>query len=167
VAFCSTGDRQVPINDTLAALFREIRKEQPVGTRDVFTFWNGEHKQLGPAPVKERRELAPIPEAIDSVKTSFKAVCRRAEIRNFHFHDLRHTFASQMVMRGASLKDVQEILGHKTMTMTLRYAHLSQEHKQKAVNLLNGLTAAQNPSMSQNVTKPLCSPSEASLSLAI
>ena len=37
--------------------------------------------------------------------------------------------------------EVQEILGHKTMTMTLRYAHLSQEHKKKAVTLLNGLTA--------------------------
>jgi integrase len=39
------------------------------------------------------------------------------------------------------LKQVQEILGHKTMAMTLRYAHLSQEHKKKAVSLLNGLTA--------------------------
>jgi len=43
-------------------------------------------------------------------------------------------------MKGASLKEVQEILGHKSMTMTLRYAHLSQEHKKKAVNLLNDLT---------------------------
>jgi site-specific recombinase XerD len=49
-----------------------------------------------------------------------------------------------MIMGGDSLKEVQEILGHKTMTMTLRYAHLSQEHKKKAVNLLNGLTASTN-----------------------
>ena len=58
-------------------------------------------------------------------------------------------------MRGASLKELQEILGHKTMTMTLRYAHLSQEHKKKAVNLLNGLTASKNKTgndLSQNVT---------------
>ena len=41
---------------------------------------------------------------------------------------------------GGSLKDVQELLGHKSMTMTLRYAHLTQESKRKAVNLLNGLT---------------------------
>ena len=47
-----------------------------------------------------------------------------------------------MIMRGASLKEVQEILGHKTMT--LRYAHLSQEHKKKAVNLLNELTPLKN-----------------------
>jgi len=39
------------------------------------------------------------------------------------------------------LKDLQEILGHKTLTMTMRYAHLSQEHKKKAFNLLNGLTS--------------------------
>jgi hypothetical protein len=39
------------------------------------------------------------------------------------------------------LKDVQELLGHKTMSMTLIYSHLSQEHKKKAVDLLNGLTA--------------------------
>ena len=39
------------------------------------------------------------------------------------------------------MKDLQEILGHKTLTMTMRYAHLSQEHKKKAFNLLNGLTS--------------------------
>jgi hypothetical protein len=47
-------------------------------------------------------------------------------------------------MRGDFLKEVQEILGHKTITITLRYAHLSQEHKKKAVNLLIGLTALLN-----------------------
>ena len=46
-----------------------------------------------------------------------------------------------MIMRGATLKEVQELLGHKDIKMTMRYAHLSQEHKKKAVNLLNGLTA--------------------------
>ena len=50
-------------------------------------------------------------------------------------------------MKGASLKDVQEILGHKDMTMTLRYAHLSPEHKKKTVNLLNGLTAVEMSQM--------------------
>ena len=73
-------------------------------------------------------------------KKGFKAALKRAGIEDFRFHDLRHTFASHLLMRGGALKDVQEILGHKTMTMTLRYAHLSGEHKRKAVNLLNGLT---------------------------
>jgi hypothetical protein len=47
-----------------------------------------------------------------------------------------------MVMKGASIKEVQEILGHKRIEMTMRYAHLSPEHKQKAVSLLSGLTAS-------------------------
>jgi len=45
-------------------------------------------------------------------------------------------------MWGGDLKDVQELLGHKSMSMTLRYSHLSQEHKKRAVNLLNRLTAS-------------------------
>jgi integrase len=81
-------------------------------------------------------------EDLSNIKRSFASAVIRAKIEDYKFHDLRHTFASHMIMRCASLKEVQEILGHKTMTMTLRYAHLSQEHKKKAVNLLNGLTAS-------------------------
>ena len=80
-------------------------------------------------------------DCLDEIKGSFQTACRSAGIHDFRFHDLRHTFASHFVMRGGSLEDLQETLGHKTMAMTLRYAHLSQEHKKKAVNLLNGLTA--------------------------
>ncbi len=77
------------------------------------------------------------------INSAFKTALREAEIQDFKFHDLRHMFASQVLLKGGSLKDVQELLGHKTMTMTLRYAHLTQEHKRKAVNLLNGLTTPQ------------------------
>lgn len=75
------------------------------------------------------------------INKSFQASLKKAGIEDFRFHDLRHTFASHFVMRKGSLKDLQELLGHKTLTMTMRYAHLSQEHKKKAVNLLNGLTS--------------------------
>ncbi|MCU0538385.1 MAG: site-specific integrase, partial [Desulfobacterales bacterium] len=78
--------------------------------------------------------------AIRHLKNSFRGACRRAGIEDFRFHDLRHTAASQLVIKGASLKEVQELLGHKTMAMTLRYAHLSKESMRRAVNLLNGLT---------------------------
>ena len=90
--------------------------------------------------------------AIDRVDRAFKAALIRAGIQDFRFHDLRHTAASHLVMRGASLKDVQEILGHKTMTMTLRYAHLSQEHKKRAVSLFSGLTSSVKFDMAQNGT---------------
>ena len=92
---------------------------------------------------------------VSRIDRAFHGALERAGIKDFRFHDLRHTFASHLIMRGASLKEVQELLGHKTMTMTLRYAHLSQEHKKKAVNLLNGLTGYVKPDMSQNVTNPI------------
>ena len=77
---------------------------------------------------------------ISRVDRSFKGALERAGIKDFRFHDLRHTFASHVIMRDGSLKDVQELLGLRAMTMTLRCAHLSREHKKNAVNLLNGLT---------------------------
>jgi integrase len=141
-----TGEtRYVPINDVLAELLREIRSEQGPDVEHVFTFANGEHHLKAKDPVRTRKGPAPVPEAIKNPKAAFDAALRGAGIRNFKFHDLRHTFASHLVMRGGSLKELQEILGHKTMTMTLCYAHLSPEHKKKAVNLLNGLTAPKTP----------------------
>ena len=92
-------------------------------------------------PVRGRKGPAPVPGRIKSIKTAFNASVRRAGIEDFRFKDLRHTFASHMVMRGATMKELQELMGHRDMKMTNRYAHLSPEHKQKAVNLLNGLTA--------------------------
>jgi integrase len=117
--------RQIPVNDALAAMFKEIRKEMHFTSEYVFTWWGGH--------------------IIKQVDRGFHAACQRAEIEGVRFHDLRHTFASHLVIRGASLKEVQELLGHKTMTMTLRYAHLAEENKKSAVNLLNGLgTLCQN-----------------------
>lgn len=65
----------------------------------------------------------------------------RRDIKDFHFHDLRHTFASHFVMAGVDITTIKELLGHKTLTMTLRYAHLAPSHQVKAVDLLdNALT---------------------------
>ena len=133
--------REIPINKALASLFKEIKKEKEVKFDHVFTYAKGGHSLKGKMSVRRRKGLAPVEKSVANVSRAFKSALYRAGIEDFKFHDLRFKSASHMIMRGASLKEVQEILGHKTMTMTLRYAHLSQEHIKNAVNLLNDLTA--------------------------
>ncbi len=60
----------------------------------------------------------------------------KPEISDFHWHDLRHTFASRLTMAGVDLRTVQQLMRHKTIAMTLRYSHLSPTHTLEAVNKL-------------------------------
>jgi integrase len=73
------------------------------------------------------------------VRTAFSQALTRAGIKGFRFHDLRHTFASHFVMRGGSLKALQEILGHADYKMTLRYSHLSPAHLRADMDRMEGL----------------------------
>jgi integrase len=65
-------------------------------------------------------------------------VIRAAKISDFHWHDLRHTFASRCVMAGVDIRTLQQLLGHKTLQMVVRYTHLSQAHELAAVERLCG-----------------------------
>ena len=70
-------------------------------------------------------------------------ICKLAGLpKRLTWHDLRHTFASHLVMKGRSLVEVQQLLGHTTIAMTMRYAHLSPEVKRDAVEALDSLAAA-------------------------
>jgi len=70
-------------------------------------------------------------------KHPLRRACRVAGIRQVSWHVLRHSFASHLAMRGVALKAVQELLGHSTMEMTMRYAHLSPDVRRDAVRLLD------------------------------
>src|SRR5947207_8468473 len=117
---------------TLAALFRAYPRR--LGTDLVFSSRSGGR--------------------IVDVRTGFLNACKRAGLTDLHFHDLRHTFASQFVMAGGDLYTCQQILGHKSITMTQRYAHLSPTYKIKAIDRMNTLWAGAKPQTSKSEMLP-------------
>ncbi len=68
---------------------------------------------------------------------AFRRACNRAGLKDFRFHDLRHSFASYLTMGGVNLRTVQTLLGHKDLRMTMRYSQLSPEHLREAVSRLD------------------------------
>jgi len=110
--------REIPINQALKRVLLNLFTKRRLDTDYVF---------INPETGKRYTNL----------KRSFHTACKKkAGIKDFRFHDLRHTFASHLVMSGVDLKTVQELLGHKDISMTLRYSHLSQAHKREAVKTL-------------------------------
>lgn len=108
--------RDIPINDDLRVLFQGMTRR--LDTPHIF-FDSATGK-----PFKD-------------IKRSFSTALKKSGINDFRFHDTRHTFASHLVMAGVDITTVSRLLGHKTLTMTLRYAHLAPDHLIKAVNMLN------------------------------
>jgi integrase len=67
----------------------------------------------------------------------FEEVVKSAKVSDFHWHDLRHTLASRLIMSGVDLRSVGELLGHRTLVMVMRYSHLAPGHLREAVNRLS------------------------------
>lgn len=106
--------REIPMNEDVISAFISVRKHPQ--SPYVFCYEDGN-------PVRDIR------------KGWLKAM-KQTGIKDFVFHQLRHTFCSQSIMAGVDMNTVREIAGHKSMQMTLRYSHLSQNHKQRAVDIL-------------------------------
>ena len=109
--------RHVPLNDEALSVCLCWNARESSGTQLVF-----------PNPKTGQR--------FNNIKTSWSSLIERAEIENFRFHDLRHSFASKLVMKGVSLYVVQSLLGHSSIEMTQRYAHLAPDTKLDAVQSL-------------------------------
>lgn len=72
----------------------------------------------------------------NDIKKAFHKVLEKAEIKDFRFHDLRHTAATRMLENGADIRTVQEILGHSSVSVTERYTHTNAMKKRSAIELL-------------------------------
>ncbi len=106
--------RTVPLNDTVFHLLDAWRVQNP--SADFVFAHHGQPVSFFSYP--------------------WRNLLKEAKIEQFRFHDLRHHFASKLVMAGVDLNTVRELLGHADLKMTLRYAHLAPEHKAAAVNLI-------------------------------
>ena len=106
--------REVPMNDTVIGILIRLREN----SKSPYVFCKKDGN-----PYKD-------------IRGAFQSAVHKADIKDFRFHDLRHTFASHLVMAGIDLRTVQELLGHKSFQMTLRYSHLSPDHKRRAINTL-------------------------------
>lgn len=141
-----TGMRK---SEMLNLKWRDVDFEQ--GLAFLATTKNGEPR-VTPIPSPALNELKKIrgvgaalvfpsemkPDQPMEFKKQWYKALEQAGIENFRFHDLRHTAASYLVMRGATLHETAEILGHKDLSTTQRYAHLSTEHKRNVAERVMG-----------------------------
>ncbi|MDD2863936.1 MAG: site-specific integrase [Methylococcales bacterium] len=110
--------RRVPLSGLGLELLRDYAKIIRIDTPLLF-----------PSPTKPQQPI--------DLKKSWLNALKKAEIEDFHWHDLRHCTASYLAMDGASLAEIAEVLGHKTLSMVKRYAHLSDGHVSNVVASMN------------------------------
>lgn len=104
----SGRERRVPMTTTLHDTLKSVRDLQHLKGGLIFG---------------RRRDGKPL--TLYAVRERLDRACRKAGLREIRWHDLRHSFASQLVSAGVPMRQVQEWLGHSTILMTMRYAHLA------------------------------------------
>ena len=114
--------RAVALTGQVLELLRELNKIRLIDCNLLF-------------PAKEIRPQKP--QKPMDLRFPWLSAMKKAEIQNFRFHDLRHSAASYLAMNGASLAEIAEVLGHKTLQMVKRYAHLSEGHTARVVESMN------------------------------
>lgn len=117
--------RTVPLTKTVITALEDLKK---TAFDNEFVFLKGEGKSQHAQNIPSSR-----------FRPSFDRARERAKLPLLHMHDLRHTAASHMLMAGTDIRTLAAILGHSTLQMVLRYTHLLDEHKLKAVDRINSL----------------------------
>ncbi|MCF7986369.1 MAG: site-specific integrase [Methylovulum sp.] len=110
--------RRIPLSGLGLSLLKEHARVRRIDTTLLFP--------------SERNPQKPI-----DLRKAYSGALRQSDITDFHWHDLRHCTASYLAMNGASLAEIAEILGHKTLSMVKRYAHLSDGHVSSVVASMN------------------------------
>ncbi len=114
------GEREIPLNSGLLGLLKDIKPKRAAKSDYVFKF--------------ARRDTA-----ARILRKNLAKFCREHDLEHFSLHDLRHTFASHLVMNGVDLATVQQLLGHRDIQTTMIYAHLAPDHLAGAVEKLNSV----------------------------
>ncbi len=114
------SDREIPLNKTCLNVLEALNATRPHSGRVFLS--------------KYGRDL-------NNPRAWFELAIQEAKVVNFRWHDLRHTFISRLVMKDVNLRTIQELAGHKTISMTTRYAHLAPEHNQAAIEKLDSAAA--------------------------
>ena len=144
----STGMRQ---GELMGLQWRDVNLDD--GFLILHETKNGERRRVALAGLglellrnhaEEKTDNAPLlfpserkPEQPIDLRKAFNNALKVANVQDFHWHDLRHCTASYLAMNGASLAEIAEVLGHKTLAMVKRYAHLSDSHVSNVVASMN------------------------------
>ena len=107
----NSDKRTLALVPQVVEALRELRKVRQIDDDRVFAPANPSRKRTYPR-----------------LEDAWQAALSKAQIDDFRFHDLRHTFASRMAMNGATLAEIAAVLGHRTLAMVSRYAHLTETH---------------------------------------
>ncbi len=134
-----TGAREVQVNQAARECLELLRKRAPAGQRYVTSEAN---------------------ESLVDRRTWFERAVKKAELRPaFHWRDLRHTFASRAAMAGVPLLTIKELCGHLSFQTTLKYAHLSPDHRKQAVESVGMYTGAREIAAPRDVAPAESAPS--------
>ncbi|KXW58919.1 putative prophage phiRv2 integrase [Ferrovum myxofaciens] len=114
--------RAVALAGHALELLKELGKVRRIDSKYLFP-------AKGITPQKPQKPM--------DLRAPWESALKKAEIHDFKFHDLRHSAASYLAMNGASLAEIAEVLGHKTLQMVKRYSHLSEGHTARVVASMN------------------------------